>query len=109
MSSPDALLTLDEAAKLIPGADAGTLKRLARNGRLTVYRLGKSYSTTAADVREAIAKCRVAPKDHVYGSVLPVRTVPLPHGSSLMERGNAVLASALAQASKKNPKRSART
>lgn len=57
----NALLTLDEAAKLIPGADRDTLKRLARRGKLTVYRPGKAYMTTAADVREAVIKCRVQP------------------------------------------------
>jgi hypothetical protein len=56
------LIPLDEAAKLIPGADANTLKRLARRGKLTVYRPGKAYLTTAADVREAVEKCRVVPK-----------------------------------------------
>ena len=63
MTSDDDLITLDEAAKLIPGADANTLRRLARRGKLTVYKRGKAYLTTAANVREAVIKCRVVPKD----------------------------------------------
>jgi excisionase family DNA binding protein len=56
---PDELLTLDEAAKLIPRADADTLKRLIRSGKLRAYRPGKKYLTTRADVRAAIIACRV--------------------------------------------------
>lgn len=56
----DTLLTLDQAAKLIPGADADTLKRLARKGKLRCYRPGKQFLTTPADVWEAVTiKCRV--------------------------------------------------
>lgn len=38
----DALITLDEAAKLIPGADANTLKRMQRKGVLRCYRPGRA-------------------------------------------------------------------
>jgi hypothetical protein len=98
------LLTLAEAATLIPGADADTLKRLARRGKLVVYRPGKRHLTTLADVQEAIRACRVTPKARDCGSV-QVAKIALPPGSSLMELGNAVLDSALGQASAKKKKR----
>jgi hypothetical protein len=54
------LLTLAEAAKLVPGADAEAMKRLYRRGILTCYKPGKALLTTAADVRQAVmVKCRV--------------------------------------------------
>ena len=53
-------LTLAEAAKFIPGADADTLKRMQRAGKLTCYRPGKAFLTTQADVMEALRSCRVA-------------------------------------------------
>jgi hypothetical protein len=56
------LISLDEAAKYIPGADAETLKRKARAGKLRVYRIGKAFSTTRADLQEMIEACLVAPK-----------------------------------------------
>ncbi len=59
MTDDDALITLDEAAKLIPGADADTLKRMHRAGKLVCYRPGKKLLTTAANVREAVRACRV--------------------------------------------------
>jgi excisionase family DNA binding protein len=103
------LITLDQAAALIPGADADTLKRRARQGKLTTYRPGKAYLTTRADVQEFIRQCRVIPKVRVCGSAKPAPTVLQPLGSSSTEHANAALALALAQASKKKPMRSART
>jgi hypothetical protein len=77
MTSPDALITLNEAAKLIAGADANTLKRMHREGKLTVYRPGRAFVTTYADVMEAVTnRCRVAPKVRVSGSVPRVETPP---------------------------------
>lgn len=40
----DELITLDEAVKLIPGADRNTLERLHRNPFLTCHRPGNAYS-----------------------------------------------------------------
>jgi hypothetical protein len=62
MDDPDKLITLAEAAKLIPGADANTLKRRARQGRLVVYRPGKAYLTTVAEVKRMIELCRTPRK-----------------------------------------------
>jgi hypothetical protein len=95
MTTPadDALLTLDEAAKLIPGADAGTLKRRARQGKLVTYRPGKAYMTTRADVWEMVKQCRVTP-------TAPAKIPPI---SSSVELANAALDSTLARL--KNRKR----
>jgi hypothetical protein len=55
-------ITLDEAAKIIPGADANTLKRMHRAGKLICYRPGKKFLTTRANVIEAVKNSRVVPK-----------------------------------------------
>lgn len=65
------LLTLDAAARLAfpnGGADAGTLKRRARQGKLTVYKPGKQLLTTLADVQRMVAACRVEQKAQGSGS-----------------------------------------
>lgn len=103
-------LTLAEAAKFIPGADANTLKRMCRAGKLTCYRPGKAYLTTAADVQEAIQSCRVAPKVPTCGYTPPVTTAPVPLpmpplGLSSTEIAEAALDSALAQVKLKKTKR----
>jgi hypothetical protein len=105
VTDPAALLTLDQAAAFVPGADANTLKRLVRRGKLSVTRPGKAYLTTAADVMEAIRLCRVMPKVRDCGSVPLVPTAPPPLGSCSMEHANAALDSALAQASAKKKTR----
>ena len=65
ISDPDAMLSLVDAARLIPGATADTLKRRARQGLLRVYKPGKKYLTSAADVRQMVEACRVAPRHTV--------------------------------------------
>lgn len=87
----NAFLTLDEAAKLLPGADRDTLKRLARRGILTVYKPGKAYMTTAADVRDAMIKCRVVPK----GRSQPTSETPNSLGLTEMDLANMALDLAL--------------
>jgi hypothetical protein len=89
----NAFLTLDEAAKLLPGADRDTLKRLARRGILTVYKPGKAYMTTAVDVRDAMIKCRVVPK----GRSQPTSETPNSLGLTEMDLANMALDRALAQ------------
>jgi len=94
MEAGDALITLDEAAKLIPGADANTLKRMQRKGVLTCYRVGKPYLTTAAHVREAVKKCEVGQKacnPSIRGAP------PLPLGLTEMDLANAALDATLAR------------
>jgi|SRR5882724_157301 len=107
------LITLEQAAALIPGADVNTLKRRQRQGRLTVYRPGKAFLTTPADVQEMIRQCRVVPKVQGCGFVRLVETrqeTPLTSqlGSSLTEIASAALDSALAQAKMKRMEHSAR-
>lgn len=62
MNRDDQLLTLDEAAALVPGANAATLKRRIRQGRLQAYRPGRHYLTTRADIWAMLEACRVVPK-----------------------------------------------
>jgi hypothetical protein len=92
MKAGDDLITLDEAAKLIPGADANTLKRMRRKGVLTCYRPGKAYLTTANDVREAVKKCAVTQKVREPDTW---DATPLPAGLTSMELANAALDAAL--------------
>ncbi len=102
--TPDTLLTLSEAARLIPGADADTLKRRARAGTLVVYRPGKAYLTTAADVTRMIEACRVERKAPARGCDRPDPAVP-PLGSSSTALASAALDSALAQLPAKSKRR----
>lgn len=98
------MLSLTNAAALIPGATPDTLKRHARAGRLTVYRTGKAYTTTDAAMAELIEKCRVVQKDPAYGSVKSARRA-LPHGSSSTIHASTALDSALARARQTKKKR----
>jgi hypothetical protein len=99
--SPDrALMTLAEAAKLIPDADARTLKRRARQGKLVIYRPGKQFLTTRADLMAMIEACRVKRPD------APQRTSPLvPNGLGLTEPDLAGMALDRALASLSTSKR----
>lgn len=110
--SPDTLITLEEAAALVPGATADTLKRRARQGKLTVYRPGKAYLTTQADVMELIVACRVNQKVPGFGSDQPEQMQPantLPFGLSETTLANAALDLVLEQALAKKKKPSAIT
>jgi hypothetical protein len=59
-----ALRPLDELARIAFPVDSGvtadTLKRRARQGKLVVYRPGKAYLSTLADVWAMIQLTRVA-------------------------------------------------
>jgi hypothetical protein len=81
-------ITLAEAAKSIPGATADTLKRRARQGKLQVYRPGKSLLTTRADLQAMIEACRVVPRGAPAEPPLP--------DTARMELANAALDAALA-------------
>ena len=61
MSGNQDLLTLEQAAALVPGGTADMLKRRARQGKLRVYRVGKRYLTTQADINAMAEACRVTP------------------------------------------------
>jgi excisionase family DNA binding protein len=88
--SDSELISLDEAAALIPGCDRATLLRRARQGRLTVYRPGKAYLTTRADVDRM-----------VQASVVKSRGRPQPErpatDTSALAHASAALDAALAQ------------
>src|SRR5437870_4208704 len=95
-AAPDQLITLDQAAKFVPGADRDALKRLHRKGILTCYKPGKQLLTTAADVQEAVkTRCRVEPKDRDYGCAKPAPARTPPPGLSSTELARSALDSAL--------------
>ena len=54
-------ITLKDAAKQF-GFSVSTLRTEAYRGRLTIYRIGRRYYTTPADIREMVLQCRVEPK-----------------------------------------------
>lgn len=60
------LRSLDELARIAFPADAGvtaaTLKRRARQGKLAVFRPGKAYVATLADIWAMLEATRVQPK-----------------------------------------------
>jgi hypothetical protein len=85
IAGADALITLDEAARFIPGATADTLKRRARQGKLTTYRPGKAYLTTAADVQRMVAACRVEQK--APGSISAPLNMTAPENSRTNQLG----------------------
>ncbi|MBB4391786.1 hypothetical protein [Bradyrhizobium sp. ERR14] len=100
MTDNDALIPLDDAAKVIPDANAETLKRLYRAGKLICYRPGKKLLTTAANVKEAVkVNCRVT----------PVRVVPQDRpGAASMDLSRAALDLALSQLQTKRKSAAAR-
>ena len=61
----ETIRTLDELAQMAFPADSGvtakTLKHLARQGKLIVYRPGKAYLSTMVNVRAALEATRVKP------------------------------------------------
>ena len=99
------LIPLSEAAAQIPGATSQTLLRRARQGRLTVYRVGRSYATTPEAVAEMVESCRVAPKGLDSGLDQPVTMRPAPShisrpGSSETDSAQRELDAALAKLKK---------
>ena len=105
------LITLAEAATLIPHATAATLKRKIRQKKLIAYRVGKQYITTAENVWKMVFEsCRVAPKVRT-GFSAPPGTMPQDnsptdrHGLSSTELANAALDSVLTQVKKLKTRR----
>lgn len=62
-------MTLKEAADRYRFKLA-TLRHEAREGRLAIYRIGKAYYTTPADIQAMVEKCRV-PRNHTSTSTEP--------------------------------------
>jgi Helix-turn-helix domain len=58
MTGNNDAITLKDAAKHF-GFSVSTLRTEAERGRLTIYRIGRRYYTTPADIREMVLQCRV--------------------------------------------------
>ena len=61
-------ITLKDAAQHF-GFTIWTLRAEADRGRLTIYKIGKRYYTTPADVKEMVRLCRVGLKDQGFISI----------------------------------------
>jgi hypothetical protein len=61
MISDSDTITLKDAAQHF-GFSIYTLRTEADNGRLVIYKIGKRYYTTPADIKEMIRQCRVDQK-----------------------------------------------
>lgn len=72
--SDETLRPLDELARIAfpegSGVTADTLKRRARKGQLRVYRPGKQFLSSLADVRGMIEATRVKPRQTVNSTSL---------------------------------------
>lgn len=88
MTSDQDAITLADAAQHF-GFTVSTLRAEADRGRLTIYKIGKRYYTTPADIKEMVVQCRVVQKAHAYTSIR--REI---NGSSETERVSSALAAA---------------
>lgn len=79
-------IKLADAAKHF-GFTVSTLRAEARRGKLAIYKIGKRFYTTPADIREMVAQCRVDQK--APGFTL---TRSASSGSSETDRVSSVLA-----------------
>ena len=62
---PDRAISLKHAAEEY-GFTVLTLRAEADRGNLTIYKIGKRYCTTPADIREMVNRCRVDPKGRAF-------------------------------------------
>jgi hypothetical protein len=93
----DRLMTLEEAARLLPGATHWTLRAEHKKGRLPLYKIGKRLYTTPRDMRELQEQCRVQPK-------APVSTWSAGgDGSSATDQGKSALAALRARVGTPRP------
>ena len=81
-------ITLKDAASHF-GYTVSTLRAEADRGRLTIYKIGKKYYTTPADIREMVQKCRVDQKARDFTSIRSANS-----GLSETERSASALARA---------------
>lgn len=88
MTQDDDIITLKDAA-LHFGFSVYTLRTEADNGRLTIYKIGKRYYTTPADIKEMVNQCRVDLKAPDFTSIRRARNMP-----SETERASSALAAA---------------
>lgn len=68
MVKDDDTITLKDAAAYF-GFSVWTLKAEAERGKLTIYKIGKRFYTTPADVKEMVRLCRVGQKDQGFISI----------------------------------------
>ncbi len=61
MTGDNDAITLKDAASHF-GFKVATLRAEAGRGRLVIYKIGKRYYTTPADIREMVNQCRVDQK-----------------------------------------------
>jgi len=98
------LRPLDELARIAFPVDSGvtadTLKRRARQGKLVVYRPGKPYMSTLADVWAMVQLTRVG-----HAPPRPTSAVPNPLGLTEMELSSLALDQALEGSTKQEPDR----
>jgi len=83
----DAITLKDAAAHF--GFTVSTLRTEADRGRLTIYRIGRAYYTTPADVREMVVKCRVEQKGRDFTLIQSEN-----NGLSETDRASSALAAA---------------
>lgn len=84
----DDTITLADAAKHY-GYSVYTLRAEADRGRLVIYKIGKRFYTTPADIKEMVIQCRVELKERASISIRSVRSTP-----SETERASSALAAA---------------
>ena len=65
MTGDNDTITLKDAASHF-GYTVSTLRAEADRGRLTIYKIGKRYYTTPADIRDMVQKCRVEQRGHGF-------------------------------------------
>lgn len=81
-------ITLKDAAQHF-GFSVYTLRTEAVRGRLTIYKIGKRYYTTPADIKEMVNQCRVDQKARDFTSIR--RAIS---GPSETDRSSSALAAA---------------
>lgn len=81
-------ITLKDAAQHF-GFSVYTLRTEAGRGRLTIYKIGKRYYTTPADIKEMVNQCRVDQRAHDFTSIRRASS-----GLSGTERSSSALAAA---------------
>lgn len=79
-------ITLRDAAQHF-GFTVSTLRAEAGRGHLTIYKIGKRYYTTPADIREMVHQCRVAQKVQDFTLIRKENS-----GSSETDRASSALA-----------------
>lgn len=88
MTQDDDTITLKDAASHF-GYTVSTLRAEADRGRLTIYKIGKRFYTTPADIKEMVKQCRVELKGHGFISTPRARI-----GSSATVRDSSGLSAA---------------